>query len=242
VSDGSRAARAIVVLGASGGCGASLLAGGLALAWQREQPGAWLVELDVGRGDLAEGWDLPGDRTLADLAPVVAELAPHHLRAASREHLTGITTLVAPGAPGGPSWDAAMAASVVAAVRDAAGSGRCVIDAGCGLPPLVQGAVAQADGIVVACSPRVAAARRARGILSGLAATGDDGRCALVVAHGPGRPEIGARSLGRSAGAPGVGELPWSQREANDLAAGRWPRGRRARLAAAVAAVARVLG
>lgn len=236
-----REPRAIVVLGAAGGCGASLLAGALALAWQRERAGAWLVELDIGRGDLADAWDLRGDRTLADLEGVASELAPHHLRAASRSHTSGLTALVAPSLPR-PPWPAIAAAGLVAAVRDLAGAGRCVVDGGCGPGPAALAATGRADGILVACPPRLAAARRAQRLLGALAGSGDDRRCALVLTHGPERGEIGARALGRVVGAPVVGELPWAAREAARLSAGNWPRGRRARLASAVVSIARVVG
>ena len=69
------AATATLVAGASGGCGASLLAGrSLALAWAQAGAAAWLVELDLERGDLAGAGSSPGDRTIADLRPVAAEL------------------------------------------------------------------------------------------------------------------------------------------------------------------------
>jgi pilus assembly protein CpaE len=233
---GPTARGALVVVGATGGCGTSLLAGALALAWQRAHGATWLVELDLGRGDLADAWDLPGDRTIDDLAEVSDELAPHHLRAAAQPHPSGLAVLVAPPRPAA-GWDAPAAARLVATAGSGDGD-RCVVDAGCGLRSHAIGAAASARGVLVACAPRIAAARRARHVVEGLARSAPSARVGIVVCGGPGRSEIGARALGRAVGAPVTGELPWSPREADALSAGRWPARRRRGLAAAVAALA----
>ncbi len=106
VGDGAAPARGravigpLVVAGASGGCGASLVAGALALRWAAAGGRPWLVELDLERGDLAGAWGLPADRTIADLVPVAAELDGGHLRAAALPHPSGVSLLPGPGAPG----------------------------------------------------------------------------------------------------------------------------------------------
>jgi MinD-like ATPase involved in chromosome partitioning or flagellar assembly len=222
VSDG---ARVIVVAGAGGGAGASILAAGLALACD----GAWLIDLDHDRGDLAAGWDLVGERTTADLLPVADELTPVHLRHAARRHPSGTTVLAAPGRPGaGAAWRPRTTGALVATAREAAGPGGAVVlDAGTGVPP--EGAAG--DLLLLVCAPSLCGARRASAALAVLRQRRDDRRCALVVGGRPGRPEVGARALGRLVGAPVAGELPWSPREAQALGAGRLPDGRRARLA-----------
>ena len=92
--------RALVVLGAAGGSGASLVAGALALHDARAGAPSWLVELDLDRGDRADAWDLAPDRTLADLAAVAEELDPGHLARAAHDHDSGVRLLLAPAAPG----------------------------------------------------------------------------------------------------------------------------------------------
>jgi hypothetical protein len=229
----SGAARVTVVSGVGGGAGASLLASALALA----ADGAWLVDLDHERGDLAPAWDLVGDRTTADLLPVADELAGVHLRHAGRRHPSGTTVLAAPARPGaGAAWSAPATAALVAAARDAAGpGGTVVVDAGAGVP--ADGSAG--DGLLLVCPPTLCGARRAAAALDALRERRDDRGCALVVGGRPGRAEVSPRSLTRLAGAPVAGALPWSPREAGAIAAGRWPEGRRARLARAARELAR---
>ncbi|MGD9572621.1 MAG: hypothetical protein AB7V62_12080 [Thermoleophilia bacterium] len=225
-----RTPRVILVVGAAGGSGASLLAGGVALALQRAGVASWLVEMASGRGDLADAWDLPGDRTVDDLLPVMGELAPHHLRAARREHPSGLGVLVASGVPGGAAWDPAATEGLLTAAAGVAGEGgACVADAGTGLGAPARGVVAVAGRVLVVCPPRVAAARRARAIAAAIDGAGRPGTASLVVAAGVGRAEIGMRALGRAAGVPVAAEIPWSPGEAAELGAGRWPRGRAGR-------------
>lgn len=230
---------ATVVVGACGGCGASLVAGALALRWAADGSRPWLVELDLERGDLAGAWDLPADRTIADLAAVASELDARHARAAAIPHPSGVHVLAAPGRPGGAAaWDDAAVLRLVAVVS---AEGRTVVDAGAGLSPVAAAAAEGAGGVLVVCPPTLAAARRARGVLAGLAERGAGARGALVVARGPGRAEIGARALGRALGANVVAEIPWLEAEARDIGAGRWPSGRRRRLRAAVEGLAEAL-
>ena len=238
------AAFTVLVVGANGGSGASLVAGALALVWTRAGSVAWLIELDVERGDLGDAWSLPCDRTLADLAGVVGEVDAVHLGHVAHPSPGGPQVLLAPSSPGAVGvWDAEAIARLLTAARTAAGDrGRVVIDGGVGLsgPSLI--AARHADGIVVVCSPRVSAARRARRLIEALVASGADARCGLVVSDGPDEAQIGARALGRAVGAPIIGELPWAPREGRHLSAGRWPTGRRARLAAAITSLAEAIG
>ncbi len=223
----SAAARVTVVAGVGGGAGASTLASALALA----ADAAWLIDLDHDRGDLAASWDLVGDRSVADLLPVADELTDVHLRQAGRAHRSGTTVLAAPGLPGaGAAWLPPATAALVAAARDAAGSaGTVVIDAGTGVPP--DGS--DGDALLLVCPPTLCGARRAAAALGALRERRDDRGCGLVVGARPGRGEVGARALARLVGAPVAGALPWSPCEAGALAGGRWPEGRRARLARA---------
>ena len=224
----------VAVLGAAGGCGASLLAGALALHGARAGGPAWLLDLDIDRGDRADAWDLAPNRTLADLAGVVGELDADHLRRAAHDHPSGTHLVLAPAQPGSAGeWGPGAVGRLLGAARAAAGpGGRVVADLGAGLGARARAAAAAADRTLVVCPPTLAGARRARRIADALG----DCRCALVVA-GPAARELAPRSLARAVGVPVLAEVPWAPREAARLAAGCWPSGRRARIAAAVAAL-----
>lgn len=230
----------LLVVGANGGAGASLVAGALALAWARGGCGVWLVELDLDRGDRGDAWELAHERTLADLVGVAGEIDAAHLRHAVHDHGGGVRVLLASATPGSAAaWGTEAVGRLLAAARAAAGdTGRVVVDGGVGLSISSLAAAAQADGILIVCSPAVAAARRARRLVESLASSDAGGRCALVVNHGAANGEISARSLGRAVGAPVLAELPWSVEEGGRLVAGRWPAGRRRRLATAVEGLA----
>lgn len=236
----ARQATVTLVAGASGGCGASLFAGALALALARDGAATWLVELDLERGDRGEAWGMPRGRTLGDLAVVAQELEARHLRQAAHAGPGGLRVLNAPPHPGAADpWTAPTVGRLVRAARVAAGAqGHVVVDAGTGLPAPVRAASQQADDVLIVCSPAVPSIRRARRLVEALASSGAKARCGLVVGCGPAPREIGARALARVAGVPVRGELPWVPAEAARLAAGQWPTGRRRRLAAAVATLA----
>jgi MinD-like ATPase involved in chromosome partitioning or flagellar assembly len=230
----------LVVAGASGGCGASLVAGALALCWAAAGVRTWLVELDLERGDLAGAWGLPADRTIADLAPVSGELDAGHLRAAAFPHPAGVSLLPAPGLPGAAdAWDDDGLRRLVDAV---AAEGRAVVDAGAGLGRAGLVAAARSSRVLVVCPPTLAGARRARRLLEALGSCGAAGRAAVVVAAWPERGEIGARALGKALAATVVAELPWCRREGAELSSGRWAPGRRRRLHRALERVSEAVG
>jgi pilus assembly protein CpaE len=111
----------VLVIGAAGGCGASTVAGALALAWARAGRPSRLIELDLERGDLAGAWGIPAERTIADLLPVLAELTTEHVERAAYVHPSGCSLLLAPALPGaGRPWDEAATARLLAAARAAA--------------------------------------------------------------------------------------------------------------------------
>lgn len=218
----------VVVTGAAGGCGTSVVACGLALAWARAERRVWLVDFDGERGDVAGGWDLPLERTLDDLAAVATELDGDHLRRAGAVHPSGVTVLASGGRPGAATWDRDRTARLAAAV---AAEGTVVVDAG------REAAVAApaATAVVLVCPATLSGCRRAGRLLEAWRATDIDERVAVVWSRGPGAPELGARALGRALGVNAIAELPWAERDARDIAAGVWPEGRRRPLAGAVA-------
>jgi MinD-like ATPase involved in chromosome partitioning or flagellar assembly len=235
---------ALLVVGADGGSGASLIAGGLALAWARAGESVWLLEVDVDRADRADAWGLAGARSLADLGGVMTELDARHVGHAALQGPSGLRLLGAPPTPGmADAWDAPALRRLAGATGVAAGSsGRVVIDAGPGLGRPARALSADVGTLLIVCGPRVAAARRARRIVEAHSATGGGAVCALALARGPGAGEMGARAIARAVGASVAGEIPWSPGEAALLGAGSWPQGRRSRLARAVEALAEAVG
>ncbi len=85
----------VTVLGAKGGCGASLVATNLALALARYGE-ALLVDLHVGDAGDDLLLDLHPERSWADLLPVAGELTARHLDLALRKHPAGLHLLAGP--------------------------------------------------------------------------------------------------------------------------------------------------
>ncbi len=211
----------VAVAGACGGCGASTLSAGIALAWACAGAQAVLAELDLERGDLAGAWGIPADRTLADLVAVAEELGPGHLDQVAHPHASGLMVLLAPGrADAAAPWRGAPAGRLAAALG---ARGPWVADAGPVLDGPAAGAAAAAGRVVVVAPPSVAGARRARALAARLAALGgpDPG---LVISGAAGAGDLGDRALGRAAGLEVVARLPRDPRGAGELAAGRLPR------------------
>jgi pilus assembly protein CpaE len=233
-------ARIVVVVGACGGAGTSTVAGGLALAAAGAGRPAWLVELDLDRGDLAGAWELVGERTIAELSAVAGEIAPGHVRNAVRTHASGVEVLLAPPAgSSGARWLPEGMAPLLEAVASACGpEGRVVVDVGSGATALASAAARHAAEVLVVGPASLAGARRARRVV---AATSGRVPPRLVVVDRPGRADLGARGMARVVAAPLAGALPWSARRAAELTGGRWPRGRRG-LGPAVAALSEGLG
>lgn len=229
----TRPGRLVAVIGACGGSGASLVAGAIALHWARMGHATYLLELDLERGDLSGAWDIPADRTLADLVPVADELTKDHVRQAAHTHPSGVTILLAPGRAGGSRvWDAARLERLVDGL-----DGDRVVDAG---PQLTDAGVAVArlgGSVLLATPPSLSGARRALGLARSLAELGSRSP-RLVVNLGRGPVELGPDAVGVATGLDVAAALPRSDRDAAELSAGRWPRSRRSALAASLAQLA----
>lgn len=85
--------RLTLVCSPKGGCGASTIATGLALA---SAPDAVLVDLNLPYGGIETLLDQKPDRTVLDLAPLAAELEERHLLQAVTTHSSGLAVLCAP--------------------------------------------------------------------------------------------------------------------------------------------------
>lgn len=229
----------VACLAARGGCGASLLAGALALTWAAAGRRPLLVDLDLVRGDLARAWSIPTERSLADLVPVIEELGPGHLRRAAFPHPSGVSVIAAPGAPDPLPWSAAAGARLLRAAADAWDG--VVVDLGAGDGRVAAGAVAAAGHVLLVCPPTIAGARRARVLGERLAALGAGGTAHVVIAPVAPGSELTTRAFARASGLAVAAALPRADAEARDLSAGCLRRGRRRRLAAAIAAIAEVV-
>ena len=88
----------VAIVGAKGGCGASLVATNLAIALARDGR-TILVDLHNGDGSDDLLLDLRSERSWADLLPVAGELEPRHLDLATLAHPAGLRFLAAPRDP-----------------------------------------------------------------------------------------------------------------------------------------------
>jgi pilus assembly protein CpaE len=229
----------VLVLGARGGAGASLVAAGLALARVDAGRAGTLVDLDLERGDLGGSWGAPPDRTLSDLLAVADELDPGHVRCAAFPHPCGVTLLAAPGAPGADApWRGAPGERLVEAI---AGLGPVVADGGCALTSLALAAAARARATLLVCPPTLAGARRAARVAGHMTQAGL-GAPDLVANEGGGRHELRPGALARATGVECVATLPFAERDAEDIESARWPTGRRSALARAIAELAEGIG
>lgn len=232
LTDRDVASPVAVIIGAVGGSGASTLASGLALARAAEGDAAVLVEFALDRADLAGAWGLPARRTLDDLVPVQAELDARHLDMVAHRHSSGVAILLGPGRPGAErDWETAATGDLLACTR---GIGASIVDAGAHLGAHVQTAIGLATAVILVTPPTILGARRVRDLVPGLVHWADGDRIVLVANRGVGRDHLSSRAFVRACGMPVSAELPRSDREADEIGAGRWPRSRRARLTGAI--------
>ncbi len=227
-----RANALVVVVGACGGCGASVVASGLALALHAQEGAATLVDLDFAWGDLHGGWGVPRDRTVHDLSSVREELTPDQVDMILAHHPSGVRLALSPGLPEATAeWDET---AISRLLTGAATGAPTVADTGHVEPRVL---LAAAD---VAARRLVVAPRTVHGA-RGVARTLDVlGTRVEVVVNGTARDaDISIRSFRRLVGAPVRCELPRRPLEAESMLAGRRPTGRRRPLRDAIDALAR---
>ena len=229
------ASGALVVLGAAGGVGATMVACGIALALADAGEAVALLEFDFGRGDLAGAWGIPPDRTIDDLAPVVGELERHHVELIAHRHPSNVALLLRPEAAScADVWDRPATARLL--VR-AGTLGAVVVDAGCARGTYVEEACTQAGRVVIVAAQTIAGARRARSLVDQLRSRGVSGELYVVANRGVGRDHLSGRFFARAVGQAATVELPRSDRDADDLGAGRRPSRQRQSLASAIDAL-----
>ncbi len=227
---------AVAVVGATGGCGTSLTAAGVALAVAAADAPVALLELDLERGDLAAAWGIPPARTLDDLVGVQAELTVAHLRLIAHPHPANVMLLAAPARTGAAcAWDGPATRRLIAAASQL---GRVVIDCGAVLSEAAQRAIADAERVLLVAPATIRGARRVRAIAREIDRLAGAGRVELVVNRSVGREPLGAQAFAKAAGMVVAAVLARSDRDAERIGAGTWSSGRRDRLAQTFAALA----
>jgi pilus assembly protein CpaE len=183
----------VTVLGAKGGCGASLIATNLALALTR-YGGTLLVDLHIGDGGDDLLLDLSPERSWADLLPVAGELTERHLELAIRTHSSGLSLLAGPaGAP-----DAESEQRLIALLQALAGQFEWTVLDSPSSSPMLSSWLTLSDVIALVATADPPALRAAQRRLASLP-SGDRARVRLVLnqftrAH-PAHPSSVAASL-----------------------------------------------
>lgn len=210
-----------VVIGATGGCGTTTVACGLALMLGADGAAPLLVDADLHAGGPGALWSLDAARALDDLGDLGSDVVPQHVGHLVHRHACGVDVM---------AGCASAKSSVVhdpatcAAVADYAASRPCwVADGGRGDSGLAAALMARADRVVMMVPCTLRGAARAAAIAPRI-----DARNGVSLAAGwvPGE-RVPARVLGRSLGWPDAGTVDRDDRAAADVAAGRTPRGRR---------------
>ncbi len=197
VGDGAARGRVIAVLGSRGGAGATFVATNLAGVFADRGLGTVVVDFDQAFAGLTValgvGTETP-NRTIGDLAPVVHELAPQHVRDALHRHPRGFAALLAPREAG---WGTAPGALVTASVALLAGEFEVVIlHVPHGVNDLVRLAVGLADQIVLVATADLFSLYGAKRVISALELDTEAGRFVLV-ANRRARTDPGASDLER---------------------------------------------
>lgn len=223
----------IVIIGATGGCGATTLACAVALARSAAAEPVLVVDLDAHGGGPSALWGIPATRALDDLHDLGDGLGPDHLGHLVHRHPTGIDVMAGARTPAALiHWSAAPADSFAAHVTTRSS---WVADSGRGDTALAAALAARADLVVIVAPRTVHGAGRAAGLM-------DEGpwrRAACVASHLPAGERISERTLSRALGLDVIASVPCDDRAAARVAAAQPARGRGlARAVAAIGAIA----
>jgi hypothetical protein len=219
----------IVVIGATGGCGATTLACGVALERAQAAEPVLVVDLDAHGGGPSALWGIPATRALDDLRDLGDGLGPDHLAHLVHRHPTGIDVMAGARTPAALThWSAVPADAFAAHV---AARSCWVADAGRGDTALAAALAARADLVVIVAPRTVHGAARA------VAAMGEGHwrRAACLASHLPAGERVSERTLSRALGLDVIATAPCDDRAAARVAAAQPARGRG--LARAVAAI-----
>lgn len=218
-----------VVVGATGGCGATTLACLLALCQVDPDRAPVLVGADIHAGGPADAWDVAVTRSLDDLLPLGDELDPAHVDHLTHHHASGVRVIAGPRTPASAmAWHGARARALCAAITAAPA---WVADAGRGDTPLAAALLAQASRVLVVAPLTLAGARAARRAIGAAGPMPGGARDAVVVASPvPGGEGLSARAMARALDGHAITQVGRDARGAADVMAARMP-GRRSGLA-----------
>ncbi|MGI5189399.1 hypothetical protein ACQEVI_14765 [Promicromonospora sp. CA-289599] len=161
--NGGRGGQVVVVAGAKGGVGASVLA--LLLARAGRTGDTTLVDFDLGAGDLAAYAGVRTRRSVVDLAGVEGEVTARMLRETTYEVGGGLRLLTAPNdGERGEEMTPAAARSIVSALRFE--SHLAVLDVGAHLDEPRATAIEFADRVLLVTTPDLPALRAARRVIA----------------------------------------------------------------------------
>ena len=206
-------AQVIAVYAARGGAGATFVATHLAAALAKLDRRCVLVDLDAIFADASAAIGVPADeefKTVADLAALGDEVAPHHVEEALWRHPAGFGALLAPGSserfprPGAETYRAA-----VSAARRSCDV--VVLHVPRALDEIGLTGFEVADRVLLVLTQDVLSFRDARRAIE---VAGLDGRCSFVV-NRAGRAEITPGDVDRVFGQPPLAVIP------SDRAVGR---------------------
>lgn len=210
----------VVVIGATGGCGATTFACAIALARAGAGDSVLVVDLDPHGGGPSALWGIPAARALDDLCPLGDDLTPEHVDHLVHRHPTGIDVVA--GARDASALTAWSAAALDGLVRYVTARPSWVVDAGRGDTPLVAALAARAELVVVLAPRSVEGARR----LPRIPGVQDWRRAVGVATEIPASDRLPERALARALGAEFVATAARDPRGASRVAAAQQARGR----------------
>lgn len=209
-----------VVIGATGGCGATTVACALALMVAATDEAPLLVDADLHGGGPGALWSIDAARALDDLGDLGADVGADHVGHLVHRHACGVDVMAGCASAASSVVHDPAAAAAVAAYAAARPS--WVADAGRGDSGLAAALIARADRVVLVAPCTLPGVARAA-----VAARGIEARSAVALAAGwvPGE-RVPRRVLARSLGWPEVLAIGADARAAAHVAAARAPRGR----------------
>ncbi len=210
----------IVVIGATGGCGATTIACAIALLQASGGTTPLLVDADLHGGGPVSLWGVEATRRLDDLLRLGGDIGARHLEHLVHRHACGVDVMAGCASAASAAVGDEHAASALAA--HAAARECWVADAGRGDTPLGAALVGRADRVVLVTPRSLHGVLRASGVLECLG-----GRPATPVASAlPAGNRLTARALARALACREVVVLGHDPRGAADVAAAHAPRGR----------------
>jgi pilus assembly protein CpaE len=199
--EGSERGRVIAVYGARGGAGTTFVATHLSAALADEGRRCVLVDLDTSFADVTVALGIGPDqrsRTIADLVPVMEELAPDHVEDALFSHPRGFGVLLAPSeVDAGLEVPAGLYSASVALLAGA--YDEVVLHVPRAIDDVARAGVGMSDEVLLVLTLDLFSIYGARRALASLRLNEPPGRCRLVI-NRIGRAEVASRDIQRVLG------------------------------------------